>query len=59
MSNVSVSLLAGLLHFGQLVFKNSGNLVNGDFPSDSNFTFSGSKTGKSVSGTGTVPQSSQ
>src|SRR5881398_1753115 len=58
-SIVSVSRVAGPPHFGQLVFTNSGTLFKGDSPVPVNSALSGSITGKSFSGTGTMPQVSQ
>src|SRR3989344_5196948 len=56
-SIVSVSLLAFPLHFGHSVFTKSLFVAKGlPFP---NFTFSGNKTGRSFSSTGTTPQLSQ
>src|SRR5215510_2882955 len=58
-SMVSVSRLAVLPHFGQVAFTNSGTFFKGDSPVPVNFACSGNITGKSFSGTGTMPQSSQ
>src|SRR6202011_4653677 len=56
---VSVSRFAAPPHFGQTVFTNSGVLASGDSPIPVNFGFAGSNTGKSLSGTGTMPSFSQ
>src|SRR6267378_6125449 len=56
---VSVSRLAGPPHFGQVVFTNSGVAASGDPPSPVSFTFSGSITGRSLSGTATIPSFAQ
>src|ERR1700733_13346304 len=56
---VSVSRRAGLPHFGQVVFTNSGELASGDSPSPVSLTFSGSFTGNWSSGTATIPSFSQ
>ena len=58
MSIVSVSLFAFPLHFGHLVLTNSCAFSKG-FPSPVISTFSGSNTGNSFSGTGTIPHFSQ
>ena len=58
-SNVSHSLLAGLPQHGQVVLMNDSHLASGDFPSGANWTSYGNCTGRSFSGTGTVPQSPQ
>src|SRR3989344_9512623 len=53
-SIVSVSLLAFDLHFGHLTFTKFALLSRGfPFPNE---TFSGSLTGRSFSGAGTIPQ---
>src|SRR3989338_3030939 len=56
-SIVSVSLLAFPLHLGHFVSTKSWFVARG-FPPP-NFTFSGSLTGSSFSGTGTMPHFSQ
>ena len=58
-SKVSHSLLAGLPQQGQVVLTNSSHLASGDLPSGANSTLYGNSTGRSFSGTGTAPQSSQ
>ena len=58
MSKVSVSRRASLPHDGHLVNFQEGWFSKG-LPAFSKSTFSGNKTGKSSSGTGTMPQSSQ
>src|SRR5450432_3825296 len=56
---VSVSRRAGPPHFGQVVFTNSGVDASGDSPSPVNFGLGGSTTGKSPSGTATIPSFAQ
>src|SRR3989344_9661785 len=56
-SIVSVSLFAFPLHFGHFTSRKD-LLVASGFPVP-NSTFSGSRTGKSFSGTGTIPHFSQ
>src|SRR3989344_6754350 len=53
-SETSVSLFAGFLHFGQVVFTKLSRLASGDFPEPFGFQSftSGNKTGRSFSGTG-------
>ena len=46
-------------HFGHFTFTNSGTLASGDWPTPENFAIGGSTTGKSLSGTGTIPHFSQ
>src|SRR5437867_3830637 len=58
-SIVSVSRRAGPPHFGQVVFTNSGVAAKGDPPSPVSLTLSGSTTGSSLSGIGTIPSFSQ
>src|SRR6266404_2978266 len=58
-SIVSVSRRAGPPHLGQVVFTNSGVAASGDSPMPVSFGFGGSTTGKSLSGTGTVPSFGQ
>ena len=58
-SIVSVSRRAAPPHFGHFTFTNSGTLASGDSPSPENFAIGGSTTGKSLSGTGTIPHFSQ
>ncbi len=57
-SNVSVSRLALAPQFEQVVFTNLDNVFNGE-PGSSSFIFSGNTTGKSCSGTGTIPHLEQ
>src|SRR5258706_3234281 len=57
-SMVSVSRLAALPHFGHLQSTNDGVFASG-LPVPSGTRFSGSTTGRSLSGTGTSPQASQ
>src|SRR5215211_6338047 len=57
-SNVSVSRVAGLLQYGQLTCFHVGWWSSG-LPGLSNETSRGSSTGRSSSGTGTMPQSGQ
>ena len=57
-SIVSVSRLAGLPHLGQPTFRKAACLFSG-LPEPSGIRSSGSTTGRSFSGTGTTPQSSQ
>ena len=57
-SKVSVSRSAGLLHFGQVVSFQSGKLFKLS-PRVLIFSIFGSSTGRSDSGTITIPQSSQ
>lgn len=59
MSIVSVSLFAGLPHFGQVTFTQSSSLARGEGPRPENSTCSGNSTGNCSVGTGTVPQSWQ
>src|SRR5580700_8090894 len=56
---VSVSRRAGPPHLGQVVFTNSGNPLSGEPTASAISTFSGKITGKSFSGTGTMPSFSQ
>ena len=56
---VSVSRRAGPPHLGQLTLTNSGTLPSGEPPACVMSTLSGSRTGKSFSGTGTMPQAGQ
>src|SRR5437762_13245028 len=56
---VSVSRRAGPPHFGQAVFTNSGVAASGDSPMPVSLGFGGSSTGKSMSGTGTMPSFEQ
>ncbi len=58
-SMVSVSRVAGPPHTGQVVFKNSGLVANGDSPVGRNSTSSGASTGSSSTGTGTMPCTGQ
>ena len=58
-SIVSASRRPGFPHLGHGVVSHSWSSASGDPPSSLNFTFSGSSTGRSSSGTGTMPQSSQ
>ncbi len=53
---VSVSRRAAAPHLGQATFTNSGTLPSGEPPASVICTFSGSSTGRSFSGTGTMPQ---
>ncbi|SMG63912.1 hypothetical protein BMETH_201_1 [methanotrophic bacterial endosymbiont of Bathymodiolus sp.] len=57
-SKVSVSRFASFPHFGQSTCKKAPWVTSGEFEPSST-TSLGNSTGKSVSGTGTVPQSSQ
>jgi len=57
-SIVSVSRRAGLPHEGQATLTKLAHLVSG-LPEPSGIRSSGSSTGRSFSGTGTEPQSSQ
>ena len=56
---VSVSRLAGLSQSGQEVLTNSSLEASGDSPVGRNSASRGSSTGRSSSGTGTVPHLSQ
>src|SRR5207245_8940667 len=56
---VSVSRRAGPPHFGQVVFTNSGVAASGDPPSPVSFTSLGRITGRSLSGTATIPSFAQ
>ncbi|OPZ50674.1 MAG: hypothetical protein BWY90_01562 [Deltaproteobacteria bacterium ADurb.BinA014] len=56
---VSVSLCALPPHLGHFVSTNSLSAAKGEPPSELNFTFSGRITGKSFSGTGTMPHLAQ
>ena len=56
---VSVSRRRRAAALGTLTFTNSGTLPSGDPPASVISTFSGSSTGRSFSGTGTMPQASQ
>ena len=58
-SKVSASLYAFLPHFGHVVLIKLSHFLSGLSPSGVNSTSSGKTTGKSFSGTGTIPQSSQ
>src|ERR1700749_1040934 len=58
-SMVSVSRRAGPPHFGHAALTNSGTRPNGDPPVSVISTLSGKITGKSFSGTGTMPSVSQ
>ena len=57
-SIVSVSRWAGLPQRGQFTFRKASHLFSG-LPEPSGIRSSGSTTGRSFSGTGTEPQSSQ
>ena len=57
-SIVSVSRRAGWPHFGQATFRKDSHLLSG-LPLPSGIRSSGSTTGRSFSGTGTTPQTSQ
>ena len=52
---VSVSRRAGPPHFGHVVFTNPAHRPSGDPPRQSDLHLSGRITGKSFSGTGTMP----
>ncbi len=56
---VSTSRRAGLPQRGQVVFTNSGTLASGGSPVPVMMAWGGSTTGRSFSGTGTAPWSSQ
>src|SRR6266567_3407999 len=56
---VSVSRRAGPPHLGQVALTNSGTRPSGDPPVSVMSTFSGKITGKSFSGTATIPSFSQ
>ncbi len=56
---VSVSLFAGHLHLGHLVFRNFLLVARGETTFFLKLTFNGSFTGKSFSGTGTIPHLTQ
>src|SRR5437879_3480928 len=58
-SIVSVSRRAGPPHFGQIVFTNSGVDASSEPPSPVNFTSWGRITGRSLSGTATIPSLAQ
>jgi hypothetical protein len=58
-SIVSVSLRAGPEHLGQAVLTNDWQYFRGDSPVGLNSALGGSKTGKSSSGTATMPHLSQ
>src|SRR5450631_3432285 len=58
-SMVSVSRVAGPPHTGQVVWRNSGLVANGDSPVGRNSTSSGASTGNWSVGTGTMPWSEQ
>ncbi len=58
-SMVSLSRLAGSPHLGHFTFMNSGTFSSGDRPLPPIGTFSGSTTGRSLSGTGTMPHFGQ
>ena len=59
MSMVSVSRRAGPPHFGHVALTNSGTRPSGEPPVSVMSTLSGKITGKSFSGTGTMPSFSQ
>ena len=56
MSMVSVSRLAAPPHLGQVVLTNFSLYFRGDSPVGLNSASSGRSTGRSFSGTGTMPQ---
>src|SRR5512139_3580383 len=58
-SIVSVSRRAFPPHVGQAVSRKAGDSPSGDSPLPVNATSMGRRTGRSFSGTGTVPQESQ
>src|SRR5512139_1693154 len=58
-SIVSVSLRAGPEHLGQVVLTKPWQYLRGDSPVGLNSASEGSNTGKSLSGTGTMPHLSQ
>ncbi len=59
MSIVSVSRRAGFPSMGHATFTQWSMSVSGDCPVGSKRTFSGNVTGRSDSGTGTIPWSGQ
>ena len=58
-SRVSVSLLPRPPHAGHSTSRNDGDIVSGDSPFPENSTSVGRTTGRSPSGTGTIPHRSQ
>ena len=58
-SMVSVSRRAGASHWGQATWVKVGCPASGDSPVGRNSASSGRSTGRSSSGTGTMPQAAQ